>query len=120
MGETKQDKQILIHTITSGGESGEALINCYFIRHGNTYTFYDKDGNEKAGDIKVGEDFWFTLDELPNVNWTLSITNPEGPDKLTGKWNDSIDPSLADGSYQAQAGGSGEEGDTSAASASGY
>lgn len=121
MGETKQDKQILIKEITSGGQQGDALINCYFIRHGNTYTFYDHDGNEKAGDIKVGEDFWFTLNDLPDVNWTLSITNPEGPDKLRGKWNDSANPTLADGSYQAEAGGSGEEeGDANAASAGGY
>jgi len=119
MGDTK-DKQIVIHEISSGGESGQALIDCYYIRHGNIYTFYDKDGTEKAGDIKVGEDFWFTLDELPHVNWTLSITNPEGPDKLAGKWNNSVDPSLADGSYQAQAGGSGEEGDANAASVGGY
>ena len=119
MGETT-DKQIFIHKIF-GGESGQALIECYFIRHGNTYTFYDKDGNEKAGDIKIDEDFRFTLDELPDVNWTLSITNPEGPDKLSGTWNDSTNPTEADGEYQAQAGGTGaEEEDTNAASAGGY
>lgn len=119
MDET-QDKEIVIKEITSGGVSGEALKGCYFVRHGNTYTFYDHDGIEKAGDIKVSEDFWFTLDDLPNVNWTLSITNPEGPAKLTGKWSNNADPSLADGSYQAEAGGSGEEGDADAASAAGY
>ncbi len=90
MGDTK-DKQISIHAVI-GGPSGEALIKCYFIRHGNTYTFYDKDGNEKASNIKIDEDFRFTLDELPDVNWTLSITNPQGPDKLSGKWTDSILP----------------------------
>ena len=119
MDEAK-DKQILIHKVF-GAESGQALKECYFIRHGNTYTFYDKDGNEKAGDIKRGEDFWFTLDEVPDVNWTLSITNPEGPDKLIGKWNDSTNPIEADGEYQAQAGGTGEgEEDSNAASAGGY
>lgn len=118
MGETT-DKQIFIHKVF-GGESGKALIECYFIRHGNTYTFYDKDGNEKAGDVKAGKDFGFTLDEVPDVNWTLSITNPEGPDKLSGKWNDSTNPTEADGEYQAQAGGIGEEEDTNAASAGGY
>ena len=118
MGEIK-DKQILIHAVI-GGESGKALKECYFIRHGNTYTFFDKDGNEKAGDIKVGEDFSFTLDGMPDVNWTLSITNPEGPAKLSGKWKDSTNPIEADGEYQAQAGGTGEEEDTSAASAGGY
>ena len=122
MGDTDtREKDILIRDII-GGESGRALINCYYLRHGNTYTFYDKDGNEKATDIKIGEDFSFTLDELPNVNWILSITNPHGPDRLDGKWNNSVDPSLADGEYQAQAGGVGEEGeeDTNAASAGGY
>ena len=118
MGDTKE-KQIFIHNVI-GGESGQALKECWFIRQGNTYSFYDKDGNEKAGDIKVGEDFRFTLDGMPDVNWTLSITNPEGPDKLSGKWNDSTNPTLADGEYQAQAGGTGEEEDTNAASASGY
>ncbi len=119
MGDIK-DKQIVIKQILSGGVSGEALKGCWFIRQGNIYTFYDHDGVEKAGDIKVGEDFSFVLDEAPGVNWTLSITNPEGPDKLTGNWKDSSDPTLADGSYQAEAGGSGEEGDADAASAAGY
>lgn len=119
MEETK-DQDIVIKEITSGGQSGDALKGCYFVRHGNTYTFYDHSGNEKAGEIKIGEDFWFTLDDLPNVNWTLSITNPVGPGKLVGKWKDSSDPTLADGSYQAEAGGSGEEGDANAASAAGY
>lgn len=114
-----QDKNILIHDVI-GGESGQALIDCYFVRHGNTYTFYDSDGTEKATDIHVGKDFSFTLDRVPDINWTLSITNPVGPDKLLGKWNDSKDPALADGSYQAEAGGTGEEGDANAATAGGY
>ena len=118
MGETT-DKQIFIHKIF-GGESGQALIECYFIRHGNTYTLYHKDGNEKAGDVKTGKDFSFTLDEVPDVNWTLSITNPVGPDKLLGKWSDSSDPALADGSYQAEAGGSGDPEEPNAASAGSY
>ncbi|HXQ36957.1 MAG TPA: hypothetical protein VN843_23295 [Anaerolineales bacterium] len=117
MGDTEaKDKNIKIHNVI-GGISGKALIECYFNRHGNTYTFYDKDGNEKAADIKVGEDFWFTLDEVPDVNWTLSITNPVGPDRLLGKWSDSANPTLADGSYQAEAGGSGEEEEPNVASA---
>ena len=115
-----KDKQIVIKHIIGGGLSGEALKGCYFIRQGNIYTFYDQDGVEKAGNIKVGEDFRFTLDHPAGVDWTLSITNPEGPDKLTGKWNDSTNISQADGSYQAEAGGSGEEGDADAASAAGY
>ena len=114
-----KEKQIFIHEV-NGGDSGQALIDCYFERHGNVYTFFDKDGTEKAGNIKIGEDFRFTLDEMPDVKWTLAITNPEGPDKLAGKWNDSIDPAQADGSYQAQAGGNEEEEDAGAASAGGY
>jgi len=119
MGDTK-DKEIVINRITSGGLSGEALKGCYYMGQGNNYTFYDKDGNEKAGNIKVGKPFSFILDELQHVNWTLSITNPTGPDKLLGSWSNNVDPSLADGSYQAEAGGSGEEGDANAASAAGY
>ena len=115
----KNDKNIYIHNVI-GGESGKALIDCYFVRQGNTYTFYDSDGTEKATDIKVGEDFSFPLDHVPDVNWTLSITNPVGPDKLLGKWSDSSDPALADGSYQAEAGGSGDPEEPNAASASSY
>ena len=114
-----KEKNIVIDQVI-GGDSGQALIGCYYTRQGNTYSFYDKEGNEKATDIHVDQDFWFTLPQLPDVKWTLSITNPEGPDKLAGKWNDSTDPAMADGEYQAQAGGAGEEEDSSAASASGY
>ena len=119
----KNDKNIYIHNVI-GGESGKALIDCYFVRQGNRYTFYDSDDTEKASDIKIGEEFSFHLDRVPDVTWTLSITNPVGPDKLLGKWNDSSDPAQVDGEYQAQAGGTGEEegeeGDTNAASAGGY
>ena len=113
----KQDKNIYIYNIIGGGPSGELLKGCYFIRQGNTYTFFDKHGEEKAGDIRGGKPFSFPMDGL---NWTLDITNPVGPDKLSGTWNDNIDPGLADGSYQAEAGGTGEEGDANAASAGGY
>jgi hypothetical protein len=119
MGDTK-DKEIIIKHISSGGLSGEALKGCYFMGQGNNYTFYDKDGNEKASKIKLGQPFSFVLDELKHVNWTLSITNPVGPDKLLGTWRNNIEPATADGSYQAEAGGSGEEGDADAASAAGY
>ena len=118
-----KDTPIYIHEII-GGDSGKALIDCWFIRHGNTYSFYDKDGTEKASDVKVGESFPFTLDGMPDVDWTLAITNPVGPDKLRGTWTNTVDPTLADGEYQAQAGGTGEEEgedeDTNAASAGGY
>jgi hypothetical protein len=115
----KNDKNIYIHNVI-GGESGKALIDCFFVRQGNTYTFFDSDGTEKASDIKVGEDFSVQLDRVPDVNWTLSITNPVGPDKLLGRWNDSRDPALAEGSYQAEAGGSGDPEEPNAASAGSY
>lgn len=120
MGE-KQDKNIVINDIV-GGDSGQLLMGCYFTRHGNTYNFYDSDGNEKGTDIKVNDPFHFKLDGHPEIDWTLAITNPVGPDKLLGSWTDNVDPTLADGSYQAEAGGTGEEeeGDANAASAGGY
>ncbi len=115
MGE-KQDKNIVINNIV-GGNSGQLLIGCYFTRHGNDYNFYDSEGTEKGTDITVNDPFHFKLD---GIDWTLTITNPVGPDKLLGTWTDNVDPSAADGSYQAEAGGTGEEGDPHAASAGAY
>jgi len=115
----KNDQNIKIHNVI-GGLSGKALIDCYFVRQGNKFSFYDKDGTEKASDIKIGEDFSFPLDRVPDVIWTLSITNPVGPDKLLGRWRDSSDPALAEGSYQAEAGGSGDPEEPNAASAGSY
>lgn len=112
------EKRIVVESVNP--DSGGQLLQCYFKQHGNTYTFHDKDEKVKAGDIKLGEEFFFTLDEDPDVNWTMVITLAEHrPDRRTlfGNWNDSRNPSLADGEFQAQAGGSGEEEEPNAASA---
>jgi hypothetical protein len=118
MGDPK-DKNIYIHLV-EGGDSGKDLLGCWYIRHGNTYDFYDKDRTRLKEGIKVDEPFEVVLDGLPDVHWNLAITNPVGPDKLAGIWSNNIDPTLADGSYQAEAGGTGEEEDPHAASAGAY
>jgi hypothetical protein len=110
------EKRIVIDTVI-GEPSGQQLLHCYFKEHGDTYNFHDKDHNVKGRDIKLDEQFRFTLDEDPDVTWSLTILKADGsPDrrKLIGSWNDNKDPSLADGEYQAQAGGSGEEEPTTA------
>jgi len=110
------EKRIVIDTVI-GGDSGQRLLECYFKEHGDTYNFHDKDHNVKARDIKLNEEFCFNLDGDPGVDWCLVITKADGlPEsrKLVGTWNDQKDPSMADGEYQAQAGGSGEEEPTSA------
>lgn len=113
-----KEKKIVVESVTP--DSGGQLLKCYFKQHGDTYTFHDKDDKVKASDIKLGEEFFFTLDEDQDVNWNMVITSAEHrPDrrKLSGNWGDSRDPSLADGEFQAQAGGSGEEEEPNTASA---
>ena len=108
--EDRTENRIVIESVTP--DSGAQLLKCYFKQHGDTYTFYDKDEKAKAHNLSVGSEFQFTLDEDPNVNWTLTLTEvDQTPDrkKMRGGWHDSKDPAMADGTYQAEAGGSGEE-----------
>ena len=117
MDDDPLDPKKIVIDVVIGGTSGERLLKCYFKEHGDTYNFHDKDHSVKGRDIKLNEEFCFTLDGDPDVNWCLLINSAEGPPdtrKLTGNWNDGKDPSAADGEYQAQAGGSGEEEPTSA------
>ncbi|HEV8430406.1 MAG TPA: hypothetical protein VGQ41_21055 [Pyrinomonadaceae bacterium] len=112
------DKKIPIGSFT-GGEDGQNLIGCYFKpKPDDTYNFHDKDDKVKARDIHVGSEFTFELDEVPGVTWHLTLGS-NADEVLKGNWWDGRDPSLADGSYQAEAGGSGEEEEPNAASAGG-
>lgn len=113
------DKTYTIDTVF-GGDIGKDLIGCYFkLKPGGKYNFHDKDKNVKAHDLEIGSQFSFRLDENPAIDWHLTLAGEEGQ-MLTGGWQNGPDPALADGEYQAQAGGSGEEEPTNAASAGGY
>ena len=103
-----EEKRIPIKSFT-GNEEGQNLVNCYFKQKPDgTYNFHDKDDKVKAQEITVGRAFRFELDEKPGVFWTLTLGS-DADEILCGNWNDKDDPSLADGTYQAEAGGSGEE-----------
>ena len=109
----RTEKRIVIESFT-GGEDGHQLLGCYFVQHGDSdsYSFYGKDEKLKAPDVRVGSEFQFTLDDSPGIDWTLTLAEvDQTPDrkKMRGGWNDSRDPALADGTYQAEAGGAGEE-----------
>jgi hypothetical protein len=114
----ESDKKLVIDAFT-GAAYGHHLLGCYFkVKNDGKFTFHDKDDHVKGRDIRVGSDFSFTLDEDPGVTWRLTL-NSDANEVLTGNWSDGRDPSEADGTYQAEAGGSGAEEDASAASAGG-
>ena len=73
--------------IVNGGGDGPDLMECYFTYQDNTYTFYDKDGTEKASNLTVGSTFSFTLDEYPDLTWTLTISSGSATE-VTGSWSD--------------------------------
>ncbi|HET6975620.1 MAG TPA: hypothetical protein VFI24_04815 [Pyrinomonadaceae bacterium] len=102
------DQQIIIDEFT-GQPDGENLLGCYFIlKPGvDVYDFYDKDGQPKGRHIRVGSEFTFELDDVPGIVWHLTLTE-DSDNVLRGGWWDGVDPAMADGTYQAQAGGSGE------------
>ncbi len=109
----RTEKRIVIESFT-GGEDGHKLLGCYFVQHGDsdTYSFFGKDDKMKVPDVRVGSEFQFKLDDSPDINWTLTLAEVDqtlARKKMRGGWNDSRDPNQADGTYQAEAGGSGEE-----------
>lgn len=116
MHDDKDDKKFYIDEVF-GEEIGQLLKGCYYkLKNNGTYTFHDKDHTEKGRDITVPSEFKFKMD---GIDWTLTL-NSNADEILKGGWWDGKDPANADGEYQAQAGGTGEEGDTNAASAGGY
>lgn len=116
------DNKIPIHGVAGGGH-GPDLLNCYFTRNRNgTFDFFDKDGDPKHENIKIGAVFMFSLDEVPDVLWALSIA--DGSDTLvSGSWASvPAPPGIADEpdqTYTAQAGTPVDEKE-GAASASAY
>lgn len=122
MEDDKDDKKLYIDEVI-GGEIGQLLIDCYFkLKPDGKYTFHEQNHAIKGHDIQVGSEFTFRLDQDPLILWHLTVTSNDGK-VLKGNWWDGKDASAADGEYQAQAGGTGEEGEedeSNAASAGGY
>jgi hypothetical protein len=98
-------QKIPIDSIT-GDPHGNDLMGCFFMqKHDGDFNFHDKDDHTKARNLNVGSTFSFRLDEYPDVEWTLTIATASATE-VTGSWKtDKQEPSLADGGYQAQAGG---------------
>jgi hypothetical protein len=105
-----EEKKIPIKDVI-GREEGQKLIGCYFKpKADGTYNFHAHDGAVKGRQITVGRTFRFELDDAPGVFWTLNLET-DADEILKGRWNDKNDPdpSLEDGTYQAQAGGQAED-----------
>ena len=99
-----EERRIPIHTV-SGRDEGRKLIECYFTKKENGhYNFHAQDGKVKGRQITVGKTFRFQLDDAPGVFWKLTLGS-DTDEVLSGSWNDKEDPTLEDGTYQAQAGG---------------
>ena len=122
MGDKKQKDPIVIKSFIGPEEEGKHLVDCYYMPKNNddTYDFFDKEHKEKHKGVKIGEPFSFDLD-LHHYTLTLD-PDPDKPGGYWGPWSTTptSDPGMAEGTYQAEAGGSGEEEEPSAASAGGY
>lgn len=112
--------RIIIDSVAPEG-IGDDLKGCYYKpKIDGTFDFFDKDGKVKARDLKPGSIFSFSLDELPDLEWTLTV-NAIDDLKVNGNWTDRPkdgDVGEPEGTYQGQAGGGLDV--ESAASASGY
>jgi hypothetical protein len=121
MGDKKNPNTIVIKSFIGPEEEGKHLLDCYYMpKPDDTYDFFDRDNKVKHRDIKLGESFEFELD-LHRYILTLD-TDPDKPGGYWGPWTTvpSTNPGQADGTYQAEAGGAGEEEEPNAASAGGY
>jgi hypothetical protein len=111
MPEEPEERRIPIKTVI-GREEGHKLVDCYFtqlqLEPGNVYNFHARDGKVKGRQITVGRTFRFELDDAPGVFWILTL-NSDTDEVLCGSWNDKKDPTMEDGTFQAQAGGNVED-----------
>ena len=103
--------RITIHEVNS--PEAHELVKCYFKpKSGGTYNFHNPEHVKKAEDITFDKSFSCKLHDDQSTEWTLTL-EPDGtdPEKFHGTWSKSNDndPTLEDGTYQAQAGGTFEE-----------
>ena len=119
MGDKKDPNSIVIKSFI-GGPQGRHLVDCYYVpkNNGDSYDFFDKEDKPKKENVKIGEEFSFDLD-FQTYHLTLD-PDPDKPNGYWGPWRTDSNPAMADGTYQAEAGGSGEEEEPNAASAGGY
>jgi hypothetical protein len=119
MGDDKKKDQIVIKSFIGDEHEGKHLVDCYFVpKSQDTFDFFDKEHKEKKQDVRLGEPFSFDLD-LHRYTLTLD-PEPDKPGGYWGPWRTGADPAMAEGTYQAEAGGSGEEEEPNRASAGGY
>lgn len=103
-----EERQIPIKSIV-GREEGQKLIGCYFTQKPDgAYNFHSQNHIVKGREIRVGRSFRFFLEDAPGVFWTLTL-NSDADEVLCGTWNDKENPSLEEGTFQAQAGGNAED-----------
>ena len=103
------NQKIKIDFVSSA--KGDHLKDCYFVQTSDgTFDFHDKNGHRVHQNIPLGSSFEFNF---PGDSKTWMLTLGEVL-HVEGSWKDG--PGDAEGSYQAQAGGSGagEEGAASA------
>jgi hypothetical protein len=81
------DKRISINNVAGGG-IGPDLLESYFTYKDGKYKFFDKDNREKSprGGVAKGGDFAFHLDELPSIEWILTIDTTSTENLVTGNW----------------------------------
>jgi hypothetical protein len=114
-------KKIRIENVQGGDlRDQQALKRNYFYPTGvnNTYQFFDPGDDPIVTDppvVATGFNFSFTLNEMPDVNWTITNFNIDDV-SANGNWTNSHKIELDEGEFHAQAGGGAEE-DTSSAAA---
>jgi hypothetical protein len=103
-----EERRIPIKTV-NGREEGQKLVDCYFTQKPDGfYNFHARDGEVKGRQITVGRTFRFQLHDAPGIFWKLTLGS-DTDEVLCGSWNDKEDPTLEDGTFQAQAGGNVED-----------
>lgn len=107
-------EKVKIDKIKPDGSEGEQLKDYYFQQdENNVLNFYGRGGEGPLNDGPISLGLPFTVTLLDNSTFTVTIT------KMEGSWVDdrhtAQDP--GDGTFQAQAGGTGEPEDESASSA---
>ena len=108
-----QNNKVTIDDV-HGPAEGQDLMGCFFVydSSNNTYTFFDKNGDQVKTGLKPGKHFEFVLTYLPHMKWRLSISKKSTSTSVTGKWKEKPvhihfgdEEWEPDQSYQAGAGG---------------
>lgn len=95
-----------------GEKVGNDLKGCYFLNAADgTYSFYDKNPNNPRNPIltgiRDGFDSEFRLEDYPDILWGINIYNISDS-AANGFWSSGNTETPGSGTFQAQAGGTGE------------